>query len=202
MNAYFLGNYGLEIELTEEESTIGSHAGECDEDVRYLLETDHIANQFESIDPSLIAMELKEYGAWDEEELKDEKLNRERILWIACGYVKEMRRRREMDYNAFFTPATKHTGKFRGLYIVYKEVQKTYYASYNGSSESVKYALCKVARKKGDLLISDRYDRIRMHDAYIFTSNKAIENWPLWDEVLGYKPLDKIELLQLLDVVI
>jgi len=111
-------------------------------------------------------------------------------------------RRCEVDYDAFFTRATKHTGKFKGLYIVYKEVRKTYYASYNGSSESVVYALRKVARKKGDLLISDCHDRIRMDKAYIFTSQKAIENWPLWDEVLGYKPLDKIELLRLLDVVI
>jgi len=59
MNAYFLGNYGLEIELTEEEAAIGSHAGRCDEDVQYLLGTEHIAKQFESIDPSLIAMEMK-----------------------------------------------------------------------------------------------------------------------------------------------
>jgi len=106
------------------------------------------------------------------------------------------------DYNAFFTPATKHTGKFKGLYIVYTKVQINYYASYNGRSESVVYVLRKVARKKGDLLISDRYERVRMHKAYIFTSQKAIENWPLWDEVLGHKPLDKDELLQLLDDVI
>ena len=107
------------------------------------------------------------------------------------------------DYNAFFTPATKHTGKFKGLYIVYKKVQKTYYVNCSGSSESVEYALRKVARKKGDLLISDCHDRIRMDDAYIFTSQKAIENWPLWGETSRrYMPLDKDDLLQLLDDVI
>lgn len=87
MIAYYVGNYGFEIELTEEEANIGSHIGQCDEDIEYLLNTDHIREQLNNIPADIIANELREYGAWDEEELKNEDKNKARILWIACGDV-------------------------------------------------------------------------------------------------------------------
>ena len=31
--------------------------------------------------------ELKEYGAWSEEELADHEANLDRILWLACGNI-------------------------------------------------------------------------------------------------------------------
>jgi hypothetical protein len=107
-----------------------------------------------------------------------------------------------MDYNTLFTPATKHTGKFKGLYIVCKEVQKIYYASNSGQSETTKYRLHKVAKKQGDLLISDKHYRIRLHDAYILNDTSAADKWPTWDDTTDNRPLDKIELLHLLDLAI
>ena len=41
------------------------------------------------VDPSDVAVDLAEYGAWDEEDLKDEDQNRERFLWTASGMVTE-----------------------------------------------------------------------------------------------------------------
>ena len=32
---------------------------------------------------------LREYGAWDAEELADHEANARRVLWLACGDVKE-----------------------------------------------------------------------------------------------------------------
>ncbi len=62
-----------------------SASGACDEavaawtpkiDFRQVLEDD-------------IRKELKEYGAWDSVELQDKQANRERIVWIAAGNIKE-----------------------------------------------------------------------------------------------------------------
>jgi hypothetical protein len=41
------------------------------------------------VDPRDVARDLAEYGAWDEEDLKDEDLNRERFLWTAACSVAE-----------------------------------------------------------------------------------------------------------------
>lgn len=42
---------------------------------------------WEDVDPQDVASELAEYGAWDEEDLKDEDANRERFLWTAAGLL-------------------------------------------------------------------------------------------------------------------
>lgn len=86
MEAYF--NRFI-IQMTKEQALSASHPGECDEDVKALLENKKIARQLDRIPAEKIAAELKEFGAWDEEELKDESANRERIIWIAAGNIKE-----------------------------------------------------------------------------------------------------------------
>lgn len=48
-----------------------------------------IEKQLNKLDPSLVAKELKEYGAWDSVELSDHSANLSRLLWIACGDIKE-----------------------------------------------------------------------------------------------------------------
>lgn len=73
--------------LTQDEAEAGSHVGDCTEDIEYLLTTDSIKNQFDTIPAAQIMDELRHYGAWDNKELKDDELNRARMLWIACGNV-------------------------------------------------------------------------------------------------------------------
>jgi hypothetical protein len=75
--------------LSESDALSGSHMGACDEDINALLEMEHIKAQFEEVTPDDIRAELKEYGAWDEAELSDDEANRHRILWIACGNVRD-----------------------------------------------------------------------------------------------------------------
>jgi len=78
------------IELTTEQALRGSIPGkDADHDIRYLLTVPNIARQLNAISTKDIAAELQKYGAWDEEELKDDDLNRKRILWIACGYIRD-----------------------------------------------------------------------------------------------------------------
>ena len=63
-----------------------SHAGACDDDVSYWSRR---ISRPDSITPTLLASELKEYGAWDTEELADDEANWHRIIWISCGNLKD-----------------------------------------------------------------------------------------------------------------
>ena len=61
-----------------------SHPGPCDSDVaRWLPRVEWLA------DADTIRRTLKRYGAWDADELADDDANRARILWIACGDIRE-----------------------------------------------------------------------------------------------------------------
>lgn len=70
-----------------------SHSGGCDDDVAHWAPK--IASQIERDDfankptPEKIRAELKEYGAWDDEELADDEANFQRLVWIACGNIAE-----------------------------------------------------------------------------------------------------------------
>ena len=79
----------IEFQLTKKQAAIGSHQGQCDQDIEYLLTIPAIKRQIDKLDPALIARELSEYGAWDDEELKDSEQNKRRLLWIACGDIVE-----------------------------------------------------------------------------------------------------------------
>jgi hypothetical protein len=43
----------------------------------------------ERIDAEALRKELREYGAWDDQELTDHEQNLQRILWIAAGDIVE-----------------------------------------------------------------------------------------------------------------
>lgn len=81
------GRIELQIKLEDAENC--SHSGRCDEDVEALLKVPYIVKQLAKLDPELVRKELREYGAWDDEELADHEVNLSRLLWIACGDVRE-----------------------------------------------------------------------------------------------------------------
>lgn len=82
----------FEIGMTLDQAESCSHPGQCDADVKRLLRDPEIKKQLRSIPADKIRKELKEYGAWNEEELKDEEENQMRILWIAAGNIVEEKR--------------------------------------------------------------------------------------------------------------
>lgn len=84
MYAYF---DRFQIRLTLAQAKQGSHPGDVTADIQDLLTVPAIAKQLDAIPAHDIALELEEYGAWDESELSDDDRNRERILWIACGNI-------------------------------------------------------------------------------------------------------------------
>lgn len=74
------------LEMPDECVSECSHSGACDDDVDYwsirLLRPPEIT-------PDKLAAELKEYGAWDADELADDSANWRRIIWIAAGQIQE-----------------------------------------------------------------------------------------------------------------
>jgi len=101
----------IELQMTMEQAESASHSGECDDDVAELAKVPAIAEQLAKIDPALLSAELKEYGAWDDEERADHDQNLQRILWLAadditeqegcdCGERGDMERRELRFFNA------------------------------------------------------------------------------------------------------
>lgn len=81
------GSGRIELNITKNDAAFCSHPGQCDADVLQLSNKPAIKRQLAKIQPELLASELKEYGAWDSEELTDHDQNLQRLLWIACGDI-------------------------------------------------------------------------------------------------------------------
>lgn len=88
-HGYFCGLRGLEIVMTREQAESASHQGSCDADVAFLVKVPAIATQLDAFSPDEIRDALREYGAWDADELADEEQNRHRVVWSAANYIKE-----------------------------------------------------------------------------------------------------------------
>lgn len=77
----------IELQMTKEQARSASHSGRCDEDVSALSASPAIARQLRKLSPELVIKELKEYGAWSDEELADHQQNLQRLLWLAAGDI-------------------------------------------------------------------------------------------------------------------
>ncbi len=86
---YSSGGGRIELQMTMQQAESVSHSGDCDEDTRQLSKVPVIADQLAKIDQSVLSSELKEYGAWEAEELSDHGLNLQRILWLAACDITE-----------------------------------------------------------------------------------------------------------------
>lgn len=81
------GRIGLQMTMEQAESA--SHSGDCDDDVRELAKVPAIAEQLTKLDPAVLSAELKEYGAWNAEELADHDQNLQRVLWLEACEISE-----------------------------------------------------------------------------------------------------------------
>lgn len=88
---WWTGNYGIEIQMTKAQANSCTHPGDCERDVRELLQEPKIRRQVNKWDPEQLRKELAEYGAWDDRELTDHEMNTVRMLWIAAGDISEGR---------------------------------------------------------------------------------------------------------------
>lgn len=80
----------IELRLTLDDARSGSQPGkDAEEDIADLRKVPYIAAQLDKLDPATLRGELKEYGAWNDAELADHDRNLTRILWLACGDIRE-----------------------------------------------------------------------------------------------------------------
>lgn len=83
------GSGEIELNITKKIAGICSHSGQCDNDVISCLELPEIKKQFNKLSNDTMAKVLKEYGAWDDTDLKDKEANKMRLLWIAAGDIQD-----------------------------------------------------------------------------------------------------------------
>lgn len=74
----------FKLEMPDDAVVDCSHQGECDSDVAY-WETRIAIN----VPPEAIRAELKELGAWSQEELENEYDNRLRLIWVAACNIRD-----------------------------------------------------------------------------------------------------------------
>jgi hypothetical protein len=77
----------IEFQMSLTQARRASHQGRCDEDVQALSQVPKIAKQLKAIKAEVLRNELREYGAWDDNELADHTQNIQRILWLAAGDI-------------------------------------------------------------------------------------------------------------------
>jgi hypothetical protein len=77
----------IELQMTKAQAQVMSHSGSCDADVADGRKIPAIKRQLDKIKPEVLKLVLKEYGAWDDEELNDHEQNLDRILWLAAGDI-------------------------------------------------------------------------------------------------------------------
>jgi len=87
---YSTGSGKIELNITKKVAAICSHMGECESDVKYVIDNyPAIKKQLDKIDSKVLADELDEYGCWDADELANHEQNKIRLLWIASGDILE-----------------------------------------------------------------------------------------------------------------
>jgi hypothetical protein len=82
--AYF--NYIDGIELTSNVIQFCAHSGDNEPAIIVSMELPEVQREL-NIDPEALRKELREYGAWDDEQLADHDENLKRILWIAIWNI-------------------------------------------------------------------------------------------------------------------
>ena len=79
----------IELNITKAQARRGYHHGACDADIAQLVKEPAIRRQLAKLDRAVVREALRETGGWNAQELADDTLNLERLLWIACGDIVE-----------------------------------------------------------------------------------------------------------------
>lgn len=80
----------IEFQMTREQAGSVSQGGkDASEDVAALRKVKGFAEQLDAIKADVLADELREYGAWEDEQLADHDANLTRLVWIAGNDINE-----------------------------------------------------------------------------------------------------------------
>lgn len=85
--AYF--NYIGSIELPIEIIEMCPLQGSADNAISEMRKLPEVIAELSAIDAEQLRNELREYGAWNDDELANHSDNLDRILWIACCDINE-----------------------------------------------------------------------------------------------------------------
>ncbi|GAB6119630.1 hypothetical protein [Dysgonomonas termitidis] len=77
------------IDIPDKLAEWTDHPGDCYKDLARLMQIDEVRDELGKIDAENLKLELKEYGAWTDEELNNHNDNLVRILWITCCNINE-----------------------------------------------------------------------------------------------------------------
>ena len=83
------GNYGNELRITRTDAAKCSLSGDNEPALKELMQKRYIKKQLKTLNPDKLKKELKEYGAWDSEQLENHEENLLRWLWISCVDITE-----------------------------------------------------------------------------------------------------------------
>lgn len=81
------GSGRINLEMSKAQARSAAHSGSCDDDVQWLSQQPDIVSQLDGIDAAQLASALREYGAWEDDELADHDQNLQRLVWIAAGDI-------------------------------------------------------------------------------------------------------------------
>jgi hypothetical protein len=86
MQAYF---DRFTLILTRDQARSASHPGPCDSDVEQLARHPRVRRQLARIPDADLIAELRETGAWTDDELQDRTTNEQRVIWLAACQIRE-----------------------------------------------------------------------------------------------------------------
>jgi hypothetical protein len=77
----------IEFQMTQSQVDLAHHQGQCNLDVAEVVK--ELRPTLDKLDRAALATELKEYGAWNADELADHESNLHRIVWLAAADIQE-----------------------------------------------------------------------------------------------------------------
>lgn len=83
-------NYNnCDLSLTSRDVNLIAQSGRNDDAVAFVKSKRYVKRQLKQIDPVSLSKELREHGAWDDEQLQDHEENLTRWIWMSAWDISE-----------------------------------------------------------------------------------------------------------------
>jgi hypothetical protein len=90
MNTHYnFSNYGNDLRLKPQDIENCSGSGDVTQAVKEVSQMPYVKKQTAKFEPTQLRKELKEYGAWDEDELNNHQENIQRWIWLSACDISE-----------------------------------------------------------------------------------------------------------------
>ena len=101
-NQDYVYQAGEELAIPREVMELCSQSGDMTKNVQdSLANNELIKSQYNALSEERVRYDLREYGAWSDDELSNHQDNLERLLWLACCDISErIDEYEEIDYDS------------------------------------------------------------------------------------------------------